>query len=74
MRNHEWHKANPLPIYPRAEFLGWHLRHEAACNCRPLPDFVLREFEARGFVLAGHVGRMEDSHVPSDFWRFDQAV
>lgn len=55
MSNPEWHRNNPIPIYPRTNVLGWHLRHEAACGCRPIPDDVLQELDAMGFVLAGHV-------------------
>lgn len=54
MKNHAWHRDNPVPIFPRSDFLGWHLRHEASCGCRPVPPDVLQEFALMGFILAGH--------------------
>lgn len=58
MINQAWHRDNPVPIYPRTAFLGWHLRHEAACSCRPMPEMVLRELDALGVVMAGRIERM----------------
>lgn len=58
MTNKRWHEANPIPIYPRSAFLGWHLRHEAVCNCRPTPETVLLELDALGIVTPGRIGRM----------------
>ena len=55
----DWHRNNPIPIYPRTNFLGWHLRHEAACGCRPVPEAVLRELDEMGIVLAGHLDRFQ---------------
>jgi hypothetical protein len=57
MSNTDWHQNNPLPIYPRPKFLGWHLRHEAACGCSPISESVLQELDAMGIVLAGYAGR-----------------
>lgn len=58
MTNTAWHVANPVPIYPRSVFLGWHLRHEAACNCRATPEAVLLELDALGIVTPGRIDRM----------------
>ncbi len=58
MSNTRWHAANPVPIYPRSAFLGWHLRHEAACNCRPTPEAVLIELDILGIVTPGRIDRM----------------
>lgn len=57
MSNAEWHRLNPQPIYPRAHFLGWYLRHEAACDCQPIPETVLRELDALGIVTPGRTHR-----------------
>lgn len=62
MTNRQWHEANPVPIYPRSAFLGWHLRHEAVCSCRPTPETVLLELDALGIVTPGRIDRMT---VPS---------
>jgi hypothetical protein len=58
MTNMRWHEANPVPIYPRSAFLGWHLRHEAVCNCRATPEAVLLELDALGIVTPGRINRM----------------
>lgn len=58
MTNTAWHVANPVPIYPRSAFLGWHLRHEAVCNCRATPEAVLLELDALGIVTPGRIDRM----------------
>jgi hypothetical protein len=58
MTNTRWHAANPIPIYPRSAFLGWHLRHEAVCNCRATPEAVLVELDALGIVTPGRIDRM----------------
>ena len=58
MINTRWHEANPIPIYPRSVFLGWHLRHEAVCSCRPTPEAVLRELDALRIITPGRVDRI----------------
>lgn len=65
MTNRQWHEANPVPIYPRSAFLGWHLRHEAVCNCRPTPEMVLLELDALGIVTPGRINRMAVSSTTS---------
>lgn len=58
MTNAQWHKDNPVPIYPRSAFPGWHLRHEAVCACRPTPEAVLRALDDLGIVTPGRIERM----------------
>jgi hypothetical protein len=71
MTNKRWHEANPVPIYPRSAFLGWHLRHEAVCNCRATPEAVLLELDALGIVTPGRIDRMA---VPAMTVPFDDVA
>lgn len=61
MPDMHWHASNPQPIFPRAHFLGWYLRHEAACACRPMPERVLRELDAMGIVTPGRITLLPSS-------------
>lgn len=66
--NSQWHEDNPVPIYPKSAVLGWHLRHEAVCSCRPTPEAVLRDLDQLGIITPGRVDRMpvprESLHGP----------
>jgi hypothetical protein len=57
MLNTRWHRDNPRPLFPRSALLGWHLRHEAACSCSAMPEFVLRELDEMGVIVPGHTSR-----------------
>lgn len=46
--NRAWHGRHPMPERATAEArLRWHLAHQNACGCRPIPASVLSAL-ARG--------------------------
>jgi hypothetical protein len=46
--NKEWHQANPMPKKPtQQQRYEWHLKHEQACGCRPMPDRLREQFAAK---------------------------
>jgi hypothetical protein len=49
--NQEWHLANPMPVKADLdERLQWHLQHQIACACRPMPSLLKEQALARGLV------------------------
>jgi hypothetical protein len=49
--NNEWHEANPMPVKADLEQrFQWHVRHQKACGCRPMPALLKKQAEARGLV------------------------
>ncbi|HJZ93863.1 MAG TPA: hypothetical protein VKE40_23520 [Gemmataceae bacterium] len=37
--NKDWHAKNKMPKKAsQAERLAWHLEHQKACGCRPIPE------------------------------------
>jgi hypothetical protein len=54
--NREWHLANPMPKKPtREQRYAWHLEHEQACACRPMPESLRREINAAAGASEGGV-------------------
>src|SRR5438132_873834 len=52
--NEKWHRAHPMPQNPSAEArLRWHLAHQKACACRPIPPKLLQMVRAREAVTDG---------------------
>jgi hypothetical protein len=49
--NKDWHEANPMPVKadPEQRF-EWHVQHQKACACRPMPSLLKKQAAARGFV------------------------
>lgn len=46
--NKEWHLKNRMPKNATfEERVKWHLAHEKNCDCRPMPQKLLAEIEAR---------------------------
>jgi hypothetical protein len=51
MINREWHEAHRLPRNATLEQrMEWHVMHAANCSCRPMPESIRLELEARGLV------------------------
>ena len=53
MLNAKWHDAHPMP--PRATMdqrIAWHVAHQKACSCRPIPAGVATAMTARGMATA----------------------
>jgi hypothetical protein len=49
--NKEWHEANPMPVKAGLEQrFQWHVRHQQACGCRPMPSLLKQQAGARGLV------------------------
>ena len=49
--NRPWHEAHRLPA--RATFeerARWHLEHQQACGCRPIPVHLANEMRERGML------------------------
>lgn len=41
--NKEWHLANRMPKNPTIQQrIDWHLLHQKYCNCRPIPEKLLK--------------------------------
>lgn len=52
--NRPWHEANRMP--KRATFeerARWHLEHQKACACRPIPVHLANEMRERGLLGRG---------------------
>jgi len=46
--NKEWHAAHPMPKKPTLEQrYQWHLEHEKACGCRPMPARLREQVQAK---------------------------
>ena len=46
--NKECHHANPMPSRASLdERIQWHLQHQKACACRPIPPKLLAEMTKR---------------------------
>ncbi len=46
--NADWHANHPLAIYANEdEQVAWHLAHEKACGCRPVPAWIRRRAERK---------------------------
>ena len=53
--NSEWHRANKLARNATLEQrINWHLKHEAHCACRPMPQDITEELLARHVFTPGH--------------------
>ena len=53
MVNAKWHDAHRMP--PKATMdqrIAWHLAHQKACSCRPIPGGVVAAMQARGLATA----------------------
>jgi hypothetical protein len=49
--NKEWHEANPMPVRVGLEQrFEWHMQHQKACACRPMPSLLKKQAEARGLM------------------------
>jgi len=49
--NRQWHEAHKLPRNASLEErIDWHMLHAEHCGCRPMPDSIRRELEARGWT------------------------
>jgi len=51
--NKEWHEKNRMP--KNANFqqrVAWHLEHQKNCNCRPIPEKLLKEMKGKGISVA----------------------
>jgi hypothetical protein len=47
--NKNWHMKNKMPKNPTPEQrINWHIRHSKNCNCRPIPEKLLKEIGSRG--------------------------
>jgi menaquinone-dependent protoporphyrinogen oxidase len=45
--NWQWHQSHPMPPHPSwQQRMAWHLEHQNACACRPMPEKLVREMEA----------------------------
>jgi hypothetical protein len=50
--NREWHLKNKMPTNPSfEERVHWHIEHQKNCNCRPVPERLLKEMEKRGVQM-----------------------
>jgi len=46
--NREWHLAHPMPRKATAQQrYEWHLEHEKACGCRPMPAKLREQMQPR---------------------------
>ncbi len=46
--NAEWHRKHRLPRNAsHDDRIAWHLEHAERCGCRPVPEALRREVEAR---------------------------
>jgi hypothetical protein len=46
--NKEWHLKNKMPKNAKLEErVKWHLAHQKNCNCRPIPEKLLNEMNAK---------------------------
>jgi len=46
--NAEWHKANRMPQNPTLEErINWHIDHAKNCQCRPMPEKLLKIVKER---------------------------
>jgi len=46
--NAAWHQKHPMPKNPTVdERVAWHLAHARHCACRPIPEKLKREIDAR---------------------------
>ena len=53
MLNAKWHDAHPMP--PNATMpqrIAWHVAHQKACSCRPIPAGVVAAMKTRGLATA----------------------
>jgi len=53
MLNAKWHDAHPMP--PKATMdrrIAWHLGHQKACSCRPIPAGVVAAMQTRGLATS----------------------
>lgn len=50
--NTDWHRSNPTPsegTFP--ERVSWHLEHQQACACEPIPSELARKMRDWGFEI-----------------------
>lgn len=46
--NKEWHEQHAMPKNPSLQQrIDWHLAHTKACNCRPIPQGILKALQDR---------------------------
>ena len=46
--NRLWHEQNRMPKNPTIQQrIEWHLAHAKACECRPIPQPILKLLEGR---------------------------
>jgi hypothetical protein len=46
--NKEWHLANRMPKNATMQQrIDWHIEHQINCSCRPIPQKILDEINAR---------------------------
>jgi hypothetical protein len=56
--NKEWHRKNKMPKKAtRAERLAWHLDHQQACGCRPIPMSLQPLLDQRRLATDREKGR-----------------
>lgn len=45
--NKNWHLKNKMPKNPTPEQrINWHIQHAKNCNCRPIPEKLLKEMNS----------------------------
>ena len=46
--NREWHLAHRMPVNATLQQrIAWHIEHQKNCSCRPTPQKILKEINAK---------------------------
>lgn len=46
--NKEWHVAHRMPVTATLQQrIDWHIEHQKNCSCRPIPQEILEEINAK---------------------------
>jgi hypothetical protein len=51
--NADWHRAHRMPAKATMDQrIAWHLAHQKACSCRPIPAGVVAAMRTRGLATS----------------------
>jgi len=51
--NADWHRAHRIPVKATMDQrIAWHVAHQKACSCRPIPAGVAAAMQTRDLAAA----------------------
>jgi hypothetical protein len=52
----QWHLTHKMPVKPSLEErIAWHVEHAWNCDCRAMPERILKEVQKRKIQLPANV-------------------